>query len=438
MRIGILGPWGVGNLGDGSVATAIICNIRKHSPDAEICAFSLNPEETGRMHGIASFPSARPRRRPSTPLTEKPPSAVNRTRPGLRAAIKAFPPLYQLLRLLRRSLNALAAAGAEIPFAIRCYRHLRTFDLFIVSGGGQLSDYWGGPWSHPFTLFKWAILAKAARTGYVFMSVGAGPLNSGLSKFFIRRSLLAADYKSFRDERSRKLIESIGSVGKSSVFPDLAYSLLINGENLERKSSAGNEITVGISPISYLKPGVWAKEDESTYRNYIRRLAEMSLWLVNNGYKVLFFQSQAMMDTLAIEDLKTILSDMGHPDLDDQITEPQVSTVKDLLSAISRTDMVIASRFHSVLLSSLLHKPIIAISFDVKVRSLMENLQLSEYILDIHNFDLSSLALRFRNLEEKRDAVSAQLMASVSDYRAALESQYSQVFDGHLVHDRNR
>jgi polysaccharide pyruvyl transferase WcaK-like protein len=129
---------------------------------------------------------------------------------------------------------------------------------------------------------------------------------------------------------------------------------------------------------------------------------------------------------------------MGHPDLDDQIMEPQVSTVSELLSAISRTDMVIASRFHSVLLSSLLHKPIIAISFDVKVRSLMENLQLSEYILDIHNFDLSSLALRFRNLEEKRDAVSAQLMASVSDYRAALESEYSQVFNGHLVHDRSK
>lgn len=195
---------------------------------------------------------------------------------------------------------------------------------------------------------------------------------------------------------------------------------------------------MGISPISYLKPGVWAREDESTYRNYIGRLAEMSLWLVNNGYKVLFFQSQAMMDTLAIEDLKKVLSDMGHPDLNDRIMEPQVSTVSELLSAISRTDMVIASRFHSVLLSSLLHKPVIAISFDVKVRSLMENLHLSEYLLDIHNFDLPSLILGFRNLEEKRGAVSAQLTASVSDYRAALESQYSRVFNGYLVHDKSK
>ena len=321
---------------------------------------------------------------------------------------------------------------------MRGYRHLRAFDLFIVSGGGQLSDYWGGPWGHPFTLLKWAIIAKAAGTRFAFMSVGAGPLNSGLSKFFIRRSLLAADYKSFRDERSRKLIESIGSVGKTSVFPDLAYSLFINGGNVEQRKSGGNEITVGVSPISYLKPGVWAREDESTYRNYIGRLAEMSLWLVNNGYKVLFFQSQAMMDTLAIEDLKRVMSDMGHPDLDDRIMEPRVSTVSELLSAISRTDMVIASRFHSVLLSSLLHKPVIAISFDVKVRSLMENLQLSEYLLDIHNFDLPSLILGFRNLKEKRGAVSAQLTASVSDYRAALESQYSRVFNGYLVHDKSK
>ena len=51
----------------------------------------------------------------------------------------------------------------EVRHSVEGYRFLRTQHLLVVSGGGQLTEEWGGAWQHPFGLFKWAILAQSSR-----------------------------------------------------------------------------------------------------------------------------------------------------------------------------------------------------------------------------------------------------------------------------------
>ena len=53
-------------------------------------------------------------------------------------------------------------------------------------------------------------MARARGAKIAFVSVGAGPISSSLSKLLFRWSLSLASYRSFRDEGSRKLIESLG------------------------------------------------------------------------------------------------------------------------------------------------------------------------------------------------------------------------------------
>ena len=58
-RIGIVGHYGVGNLGDDTVVAILINKIREHYPNAEVLGFSLKPADTERRHGIKAFPILR-------------------------------------------------------------------------------------------------------------------------------------------------------------------------------------------------------------------------------------------------------------------------------------------------------------------------------------------------------------------------------------------
>src|SRR5215475_1124500 len=61
-RIGIFGHVGTGNLGDEAILEAAIQGVRGRCPQAELCGFSINPDDTRSRHGIPAFPIRRPRR----------------------------------------------------------------------------------------------------------------------------------------------------------------------------------------------------------------------------------------------------------------------------------------------------------------------------------------------------------------------------------------
>ncbi len=105
----------------------------------------------------------------------------------------------------------------------------------MAEGGSPKEN---GPWGPPYTIFKWVILARSVGARCVFL-VGAGPLTKPLSKFFVRRELLAADYVSLRDNKSQVLVQRIGFTGESRVYPDSASS------SERRRSGNGQSIGRG-------------------------------------------------------------------------------------------------------------------------------------------------------------------------------------------------
>src|SRR5712672_1388923 len=54
-KIGLLNHVGGGNLGDEATLGAVADNIKRRWPNAEIVAFSMNPDDTKRRHGVRSF-----------------------------------------------------------------------------------------------------------------------------------------------------------------------------------------------------------------------------------------------------------------------------------------------------------------------------------------------------------------------------------------------
>ena len=75
----------------------------------------------------------------------------------------------------------------EARHIINGFDLLKNVDVFVISGGGQLNEVWGGPWVQPYAMMKWAVLARLRGAKPIFLSVGFGSLDTRLSRFFTLR-----------------------------------------------------------------------------------------------------------------------------------------------------------------------------------------------------------------------------------------------------------
>jgi polysaccharide pyruvyl transferase WcaK-like protein len=230
VKVGVFGHYGMGNLGDEAIVTAVIQNIKLHLPDAAICCFSNDPADTETRHQVPAFPVRRTSRIAGTYSCslEKQFSECGseRTRTEkLKAAVKKIPSIYAALKASKKLIQIPFSCWAELRFLCASYQRLRSVDLLLVSGSNQFLDNYGGIWGYPYTLFKWSVLAKLVGAKLAFVSVGAGPLDSKISRMLVRGCLLLSDYSSFRDEASRKLVETPFLQNVGPVFPDLGHSL---------------------------------------------------------------------------------------------------------------------------------------------------------------------------------------------------------------------
>jgi len=435
-RIGVFGHVGNGNLGDEAIFSVVIQNIKSRYPSADICCFTINPEDTRERHKLAAFPIRRIDKTPERAAPRKQEQVVtqenNRSSSPLeqvKAGLKTVPLVYSFLKGIPKIFHSLRAAIKEPGFLLQCRRNLKGVDLLIIAGSQQLIDYVaGGPWGHPYTLFKWVLIAKAQKTKVAFMSCGAGPIQSLLGRFFIRTALSLANYRSYRDEASKKCVEQLGVAEHNPVFPDLVYSLSVNETALNNNSSAVAQPIVGINPLPFLEPEYWVGGSARNYEIYTRKLADFALWLIHRGYAILFFPTQLRADPPVIEDIRVLMNNSGIPDIEKNIIDYPVHSFDDLTSAISMTDMIIATRFHGVVLSYILNKPVLGIAYAVKTNELMEEMGQGEFALDILRLEPMSLQEQFIALEAQKTTIKKNLTQRISAYRQALDVQYDRVF----------
>jgi polysaccharide pyruvyl transferase WcaK-like protein len=417
-KIGIMGPFGFGNLGDAAIQEAMLQHVREHVPNAQIYGFSLNPEDTEERHGIPSYPIGR--------------MAKDGWRIPGEAADATF--LERLMVRFRTHNSAIVRKFGRIFFAMpaefvglaRASRILKGFDMFIVSGGGQLDDYWGGPFHHPYTLFVWSLLARRHKVPFYIVSVGAGPLNAPLSRLFDKWALSLATYRSYRDADSKRFVKNVlGFDRNDPVYPDLAHSIKVNVPTSKPHS---DKPIIGLGPMTYFDPRVWPESDSAIYSNYLSKLADFTTWLIDEGYKIVFFTGEAVHDRWTVDDLRQLLDERGVKPTAGQIIDEPIDTVEQLLSQLVKTDIVIASRFHGVLLSLRLYKPVLALSYHKKINELMADTGQSSYCLSIADFQVEALKERFKALEANRMEANAQITQRIQTYQAALDEQYTTIF----------
>jgi polysaccharide pyruvyl transferase WcaK-like protein len=420
-RIALLTPYSGSNLGDAAIQDAMIANIRARLPSAQFSGISLDCGNFAERHGTEAFPLCGTNR----PFYGMPPGAETNQREerahyagrsrekGLNAtrikkALKRVPVVGQCLKKARASA---AAFLREIRHSLGGYRFLRTQDLLVVSGGGQLDEEWGGPWGHPFTLFKWAVLARVADIPFAIASAGACKVTSTTSRFFMSAALRLARYRSYRDKNSREIAAGLLSrATRDSVVPDLAFSLPsseLPAPAGVRSISQGRTI-VAISPMAYAKPGSWPYEDRALYDRYVQQMSHVVSQLLERGFFLVIVWS-SLSDESVIPELLGRLDSKSQKRLARQMHIPTIAHWQNLVALLQDVDFLIASRLHSAILGFLTQRPTVAISFDPKVDWVMEDLCQTDYLLQIRDFTAENVIQALDRLALRRNCVMEQI-----------------------------
>ena len=423
--IGLLDHLGGGNLGDDATLQAVMQNIKSRWPDAEIVGLSMNPDDTQRRHGVAAYPI----RRKTWSLGHQAPSTNATLKGSVKSLLRKWPYLFGAVRAIHTVAVRLPILFVqELAFLARSFRRVQSLDMLVVSGGGQLTD-WFGTWNFPYSIFMWVLLGRLAHVRCIFLNVGAGPLTRPVSKFFVRRALAYAHYVSFRDEKSQALARSIEFKGSAHVFPDCAYAL--ESPSLDLRTARHREKpVVGLAPMPFCDPrSVYPEKDQRVYDNFIHTLSSFGIWLIGNNYQLTLLCSDIGVDPPAIEDLKMNICGQVTGSDHACIARPTIKSVADLLRVMSSLDYIITCRFHGVVFAHMLNIPVIAMSHHPKMDTLMSDLGLAEYCLDIHRADGRALKTAFASMVDNRESIRSQMAEWSALYKKQLVSQFDEIID---------
>ncbi|MFN8464141.1 MAG: polysaccharide pyruvyl transferase family protein [Caldilineaceae bacterium] len=402
MKIGIFGNFGWGNLGNSATLEATVAGVRSHWPAADFLCICTNPDELHRQYGFdvapvrwgsgegLNLPESRMLRIPAK-LVQRPPSEVR---------------LWQRARQLVEGL-----------------------DLLLVAGTGVLDDFAIGPMDIPYDLFKWSVQARRSHVPLAYLSTGAGPIDHRRSRFLITQALSRAFYRSYRDEYSRSYLESVGfDISHDSIYPDLAFGLPIAGHLLTKRGTGAGEgsLVVGLGVMSYSGSQTGPQEGEAIYQEYLQKVVAFGAWLLSAGHTVRLVLGDTLVDQRAFEDVRSALA-ASAPGASGRVIAEPVHSVEELLCQLAQTDVVVATRFHNVLLSLLVEKPVISVSYNQKNDDLMADMGLEAYCQPIRELNVRRLQEQFQQLVANAGAVRQQIAAQTTRQRQLLDEQYERV-----------
>lgn len=256
-------------------------------------------------------------------------------------------------------------------------------DLVIIGGGGIFFD--NEPWvSFRKNLFEWQLrlfFARLFRKKVIFLWFSIEVKNEKNQEKLVK-IFRSTDVIFPRDGRSVEILKKFNIFAEElydSVFLIPSYSK--KWKKLPKK--------IGIS----LRGGFLSQEEWEELKKFIRFLDEKNFEII--------FISHSFFGKKEHNDIKIVEHYFGN-------VYKITTTMEETMKMYEELDMVIAMRFHSVLLSAQHGIPVLIIPYGPKIQSLSQNLQWQDFVIDMNSFTSEQFQEKFlyiyndfENMQEK-------------------------------------
>lgn len=289
-----------------------------------------------------------------------------------------------------------------------------------MPGTGIIDDFGQGPLDMPAHLDRWTAAAKQSGIPISFVSVGVSTVENTQSRSRFLRSLTRASYCSFRDHASERNAAKLGYANGSGVLPDLAFSLPVGSRRPLSTPASG--ATVGVGVMGYYGWNQSLQVGQRIYETYLAKVCIVVQGLLNDGFSIRLLTGDARSDIQAVQDVETRCR--TYPGAGERLFAPDINSYRELLVQIGQTDLVVATRFHNVLLSLKLLRPTVSIGYSDKNDALMAEMGLDTYCHQIESFEAQRVLGQIHSLIENPDPRFKQISYQIDDFATKLETQY--------------
>jgi len=300
-------------------------------------------------------------------------------------------------------------------------RCLRDTNLFISGGGGLLQDSTGKGWSILYYLGL-ILAAKIFKVPVMIYAQGIGPVNKQINKKLIKWILNKVDLITVRDNFSKELLENLGVV-KPSIYVNSDPVFLLKKKNINHTIDNYPCIQKLINPDDRLLIGVSIREYKSNGSDSKSIFAQAADYLIENYQaKIIFLPFQFDEDVHISEEILSLMKNQA--DVLKVKLEPE-----ELLSLLTRLSLVVGVRLHSIIFSSMANIPFIALNYDPKVKYFVEDLGLSELLLEIdEDISLKNFQKKIEYIRKNNDKIKDILLKKVNNLEVKALANNELVF----------
>lgn len=349
IHILICGNYGAGNFGDELILKGLLKVVRQ-LPRVQITVTSGDPEETRRLHGdtIATCPFV--------------PSSAG--------------------SWIKNMLNGKA---------FRALLAIRKSDLIVFGGGGLFNEKEErsiGIWTSQARM--WRRFKKHA----IIVGQSIGEIKKPEHQKTIRDVCASMKKICVRDTASKKNLEQLGVKHSITVLRDSALWLTdADFSENEKVKDVNNLSRESFKPYALISLRTWPGVDHD---ELTQKVKEYAVYVQDRYHLALKFVAMQEGDSMEVPE--------------STMTRVEPANLDELWHEFRQASVVVAMRLHACILATLARKPLLALSYDDKVRNLLSDLGHAEAVVDL-NAPVAAWIQQLQKPQPQLRDISASLLA---------------------------